>query len=88
MPTTNDDPRFGVIDPASLYTITAFKRLLGIRDSTLRAARRAGLQVHYKHKQAYILGAEWISYVISSDASSVDRPTPAVSIIKALDQTA
>ena len=74
----SDDPRSGVIDPALLYTITAFKRLLGVRDSTLRAARRAGLRVHYKHKQAYILGEDWISYVVSAGASSIDGTTGSI----------
>ena len=83
-----DNSQAGIIDPAQLYTITAFKKRLGIKDATLRAARRAGLHVHYKHKQAYILGEDWISYVISPVTGVSERPTPAVSIVQALDQTA
>lgn len=83
-----DDSQAGIIDPAYLYTITAFKKRLGIKDATLRAARRAGLRVHYKHKQAYVLGEDWISYVVSGGASSIDGPAHAVSIVQALDQTA
>jgi len=56
----------GVVDPRILYTLDAFKRRLGIKDSTLRAARRAGLQVYYMHGRGYILGQEWVRYVRSS----------------------
>ena len=53
----------GFVDPAQLYTIEALKRCLGIKDATLRAARRAGLRVSYKHGRGYILGDDWIDYV-------------------------
>lgn len=42
----------GVINPDELYTLKAFTRRLGVRASTLRAARRNGLQVYYVHKHA------------------------------------
>ena len=56
----------GVINPEELYTLDAFKRRLGVRDATLRAARRAGLRVYYVHKHAYIYGRDWIDYVRDS----------------------
>lgn len=56
----------GYIDPQLLYTLDNFKRRLDIKDSTLRSARRAGLQVYYVHGRGYILGGEWIRYVRSS----------------------
>ena len=56
----------GVINPDELYTLTAFKRRLGVADATLRTARRAGLKVHYLHKQGFILGRDWIEYVVNS----------------------
>lgn len=56
----------GVINPEELYTLEAFKRRLGVRDATLRTARRAGLQVYYVHKHAYIYGRDWIDYVLNS----------------------
>jgi len=55
----------GVISPDDLYTLEALKRQLGIKDATLRAARRAGLRVHYKHGRGFVLGADWIAYVCS-----------------------
>lgn len=80
------EPAAGVIDPAHLYTITAFKRRLAIKDSTLRAARRAGLRVLYVHRQAYILGSDWISYVLCSGKLSPERPTSDIVMVQALDQ--
>lgn len=56
----------GVINPEELYTLDAFKRRLGVREATLRAARRAGLRVYYVHKHAYIYGRDWIDYVRNS----------------------
>lgn len=54
----------GVINPDELYTLTAFTQRLGIRQATVRAARRAGLQVYYVHKHAYVYGRDWIDYVL------------------------
>lgn len=56
----------GVINPDELYTLKAFTRRLGIREATLRSARRAGLRVYYVHKHAYVYGRDWIDYVLSS----------------------
>lgn len=53
----------GIIRPNELYTLEALKRCLGIKDATLRAARRAGLQVHYKHGRGFVKGRDWIAYV-------------------------
>jgi hypothetical protein len=64
---TSVDGLMGVIDPNQLYTLKAFTQRLGIRPSTLRSARRAGLRVYYVHKHAYIYGRDWIDYVLSSN---------------------
>ena len=63
---TGDDSATGVINPDELYTLKAFARRLGIRDATVRSARRAGLRVYYVHKHAYIYGRDWIEYVLAS----------------------
>lgn len=63
---TGDDLSTGVINPDELYTLSAFTRRLGVRASTVRAARRGGLQVYYVHKHAYIYGRDWIDYVLRS----------------------
>ncbi len=75
MPST-DNPHAGVINPDELYTLRTFKMRLEISDHTLRAARRAGLRVRYLHKQGYILGSDWIDYVLKSSRHiSSDDPT-------------
>jgi hypothetical protein len=63
---TADDLNAGVINPDELYTLRAFTRRLGIREATLRAARRSGLRVYYVHKHAYVYGRDWIDYVLNS----------------------
>ncbi len=64
MPSQGDPP--GIIEPQKLYTLAEFKRQLGIKDATLRAARRAGLRVHECHGRRYVHGQEWIRYVLNS----------------------
>ena len=56
----------GVIRPDELYTLNELKHRLGITNSTLRAARRGGLRVYYRHKHGYVYGRDWIEYVILS----------------------
>jgi len=63
---SGDEITAGVINPDELYTLKAFTRRLGIREATLRSARRAGLRVYYVHKHAYVYGRDWIDYVLSS----------------------
>ncbi len=63
---TDENISTGVINPEELYTLKAFTQRLGIRASTLRSARRAGLQVYYVHKHAYVYGRDWIDYVRNS----------------------
>jgi hypothetical protein len=66
----------GVINPEELYTLKTFTHRLGIKASTLRSARRAGLQVYYVHKHGYIYGRDWIDYVRSSKTRQVDQSAP------------
>jgi len=61
------DEAAGVINPDELYTLDAFKRRIGVREATLRSARRAGLRVYYVHKHAYVYGRDWIDYVLNSE---------------------
>lgn len=73
---TGDEFSSGVINPDELYTLRAFTRRLGIRQATLRSARRAGLRVYYVHKHAYIHGRDWIDYVLSSPERRLEASTP------------
>jgi hypothetical protein len=60
------EERRGVIRAGELYTLKSFKERLEISDATLRSARRAGLQVYYVHRHGYIIGSDWIEYVLKS----------------------
>ena len=83
--TAPDNMATGMIRPDELYTLSAFKKQLGISDATVRSARRAGLRVRYRHRQGFIYGKDWIDYLLSSDeehqndssqnASPVERTT-------------
>ena len=54
------------IDPDRLYLLEGFKPKVGLADSALRAARRAGLTVRYIHRRGYVLGSDWIEYVLKN----------------------
>ena len=73
---TGENIPTGVITPDELYTLKAFTQRLGIQVSTVTSARRAGLQVYYVHKRAYIHGRDWIDYVLNSNARSTDPSAP------------
>ena len=75
---TGENISTGVITPDELYTLKAFTQRLGIQASTLTSARRAGLQVYYVHKRAYIHGRDWIEYVRNSKARSTNPSAPDV----------
>lgn len=68
-PTSQDNQ--GVIRPDELYTLNELKHRLGITNSTLRAARRGGLRVYYRHKHGYVYGRHWIEYVLQSPDHTV-----------------
>ena len=61
----HSEDQAGIVRADELYTLEALKKRLGIKDSTLRAARRAGLRVHYKHGRGFVHGRDWIAYVCS-----------------------
>lgn len=63
----------GVIRPEELYTLAEIKSRLEFSDATLRSARRSGLRVYYVHGRAFILGADWIRYVVASVTGSTRK---------------
>ena len=58
--------QFGVIEPQLLYNYDALTRQLGFTRKTIRAAVRNGLKVYRVHKRAFILGQDWIDYVLAN----------------------
>ncbi len=55
----------GVIRPSDAYTLTEFRKRVGLSEGALRQARRAGLRVIYAHRRGYVMGADWIDYLHS-----------------------
>ena len=60
---SNRQQQYGPIEPQVCYPLHEFKRRTGFGDSALRAARHGGLRLHYLHKRAFILGADFIRYL-------------------------
>lgn len=56
----------GVICADEAYTLEEFKLRVGKKNAGLRSARRAGLRVIREGKQSYVLGRDWIDYLLKT----------------------
>lgn len=56
----------GVIRADEAYTLEEFKRRVGFQNAALRRARRAGLRLLREGKRKYVLGRDWIDYLLKS----------------------
>ena len=56
----------GVIHRDEMYTLTEFKRRTNLKDAALRSARRSGLRVLRNGSHAYVLGRDWIDFILQS----------------------
>jgi len=63
-----------VVRPEELYPLSVFQKRFGIGECTLRSARSAGLVVRYIHKRAYLLGRDWIQYILKNASSEPPAP--------------
>lgn len=53
----------GEISIDSSYTLEEFQARTGMKRDAMRAARRKGLRVIYRHNRGYVLGRDWLSYL-------------------------
>ena len=65
----------GVIEPHTLYTLGEFQRRAGLGKHAMRNARAKGLKVRRPGRAAFVLGADWIAFVLAHDADAI--PTAA-----------
>lgn len=52
-----------VIRAGEAYPLPIFKRLTGMGDAAMRAARKNGLPLKKVGTRTFILGADWLSYL-------------------------
>jgi hypothetical protein len=64
--TTGSTAPVGAVRADEVYTLAEFMRRLAFTSATLRSARRAGLPVYYANKRGFVLGRDWINYVLKS----------------------
>jgi hypothetical protein len=62
-------PGIGPIEPHVLYPIDDLKARSGLGIAAIRTMRRSGLQVRYAGGRAYVLGKDFIDYVIKHGKS-------------------
>ena len=53
------------IDPTRLYSLGEFQRVSGMSTAAVRSARREGLVVRYLGRTAWILGRDFVEFVVS-----------------------
>lgn len=61
-----------VIRADEAYGIGTFRKITGMGDAALRAARKAGLPVRKVGTRSYIVGADWLDY-LKRQPSRVDN---------------
>lgn len=55
----------GTVSSNESYTLDELKRRVGLKDAALRTARKNGLAVHYVSGRGFVLGRDWIAYIVS-----------------------
>jgi len=55
--------QLGEIQPETLYPLSVFKAVSGLKSTALRTARQNGLPVRYLGGRAFILGGDFIQHV-------------------------
>lgn len=65
-------PTLDAIHPDWLYPLPVLRRLTGLGDSALRAARRSGLTVHYRAGRAWVLGRDLILWVTNPEIDAME----------------
>lgn len=53
------------IDPAKMYPLPVFQETVGQGRAALATARQNGLIIRQIGNRKYVLGADWIDYVVS-----------------------
>lgn len=59
----------GEITSSASYTLSEFSKRTGLKRDAIRAARRDGLRVVYRHNRGYILGRDWLKYIDSQGST-------------------
>lgn len=52
-----------IIRAGEAYPLPVFKRISGLRDAAMRAARRNGLPIRKVGTRSYILGDDWLRFL-------------------------
>lgn len=52
-----------VIRAGEAYSIGTFRKITGMGDAAMRAARRGGLPIRKVGTRSYILGSDWLAYL-------------------------
>lgn len=67
-----ENQRLRPIEPNVLYPLKLFQQYAGIANHGLRTARRNGMRVLRVSNRAYVLGSDFIEYVIRVQADPME----------------
>lgn len=61
------------IDPNSIYPLKHFQQVSGLKDQALRTARSRGLQVRRCGNRCFVLGRDFLQYLVEQGGPQPDR---------------
>jgi hypothetical protein len=61
-----------------LYSLAFVKASIGLKDHSLRKARREGLRIHYCGKNGWVRGADLIEYICGASSRGDDNASGAL----------
>ncbi len=56
-----------------VYPLPVFEQMTGLGKAALRSARRAGLMVRYVSGRGWVLGRDWIDFVVEQGQTEGDE---------------
>ena len=57
----------------AIYGLDDFMERTGLKRDAMRAARRNGLRVIYRHNRGFVTGRDWLSYLSRDIQCSADK---------------
>ena len=70
MPKDPSPSKLGPIAPDVLYPLPELQARSGLGTDAMRTARRQGLLVHYTAGRAFVLGSDFIRYVVEHSTTT------------------
>ena len=68
-----EDQQLAPIDADRLYPLELFQQIAGLGRAAMRNARKSGLNIRYVSGRGWVLGRDWIDYVVEHGKGAKDE---------------